>query len=197
MAADLHGDRSVCRTERDRRGNFAARFLCKLAQPTLYNRRFERGAITPQSFQLHKENLLRMVSYCENTHECRCSFIAAAFQPIPACNGCGLPLIVCTRRALQLSYFGETTFNRAQCKGGQLGVNGMCRGVGVQAALSSSCAIACCDGLERHLRQLQGGRAARAAGFHHIRAGPARAHGGSQQVRVARESLTCMQLIPI
>ena len=82
--------------------------------------RFERGAITPQSFQLHKapipvahsttshntphntqstchishtrvaltcaihailtcsiqENLLRMVSYCENTHECR--FGAAA-----------------------------------------------------------------------------------------------------------------------
>jgi hypothetical protein len=39
---------------------------------TVVIRRFERGAITPQSFQLHKENLLRMVSYCENTHECRC-----------------------------------------------------------------------------------------------------------------------------
>lgn len=77
-------------------------------------RRFERGAITPQSFQLHKENLLRMVSYCENAHDCRCCLRHLHIACIAVI---GRDVSCVCRRALQLSYFGETTFDRAQCKG--------------------------------------------------------------------------------
>ena len=86
---------------------------------TVVIRRFERGAITPQSFQLHKENLLRMVSYCENTHECRCIARDTPARVVFALSHTHTPTLALTliRRALQLSYFGETTFDRAQCKG--------------------------------------------------------------------------------
>jgi len=163
MAGDLHGDRSP------------SQFGSTLKQSHCgFRRRFERGAITPQSFQLHKDNLLRMVSYCENTHECRCvtphSHLAASHHRPPPGGRCS-----CLISAKQRS-----TVRSARVRGSLRNLN--------RTHLAHLCTsrIPLIQRLHRHVRQLQKRSSSRAARLHAACAGVNAADGGCQQVRVHR-----------
>jgi superfamily II DNA helicase RecQ len=165
MSGDLHGDRSF-------RIRYNAKIICHCG----FRRRFERGAITPQSFQLHKDNLLRMVSYCENTHECRCatphSHLAASLhRPLPG-----------ARCSCLISAKPRSTVRSARVRGNRRASSS----TAPHLPLICTSRIPLIQRVHRHVRQLQKRGSSRAAGLHAACAGVNAADGGCQQVRVHR-----------